>query len=141
LRLSPITDPFQSFSFTNGQVTCQKSRKKMNRPRRKTLELVRAVCEAGFRAILLWMAIEIILIVVALGIGISVWMRHGFPSGLVSGMVAFGVGQAIATLIMDMTFQLPERTTSGTALPSDKEVLDALRVELASEAASEPRER
>jgi len=114
---------------------------KMNRPRRKTWELVRAIFEAGFRAILLWMVIEIILIVGALVIGISVWMQHGFLSGLVSGMVAFVVGQAIATLMMDMTFQLPERTTSDTALPSNKEVLDALRVELESDAASEPRER
>jgi hypothetical protein len=106
----------------------------MKKPHRNPWGVICAILEAGFRVILIWICINIALLVVAVAVGIAVWMGHGFLPGLGSGMAAFVIGQAIALLIIDMTFQLPERREFAPPLPSDKEVLDALRAELESEA-------
>jgi hypothetical protein len=88
--------------------------------------------DAGLRAILLCLLIELVLLGVATVVGIVVWMGHGFATGLVSGMAAFVVGQTIAILIMDMAFHFPDRSEFDPPLPLENEVLDALRNELES---------
>lgn len=112
----------------------------MNKPHRNPWGVFCAILDAGIRVILIWICINIALLVVAATVGIVVWMGHGFLPGLASGMAAFVIGQTIALLIIDMTFELPERRESAPLLPSDKEILDALKAELEPKAQSGPRD-
>ncbi len=104
----------------------------MKKLHRTPWELIGAIFDAGLRAILVWLLIEIVLLVVATAVGIAVCIASGFLTGLVSGMVTFVIGQTIALLIIDMTFQLSDPPRSTALSPSDQEVLDALRKELES---------
>ena len=103
---------------------------KMNRPHRNPLALIRAIFEASRSVILMWVCIQIVLLIIAIIVGLIGWTAHGFFHGLLYAMVSFGIGEAMAAVIIEMTWELPERGSSTTRLPSDQEELDALRAEL-----------
>lgn len=102
----------------------------MNKPHRNPWALVRAIFEAGRSAILMWVCVQIALLVIAVVVGVIGWMAHGFLYGLVYAMFAFGVGEAIAALIIEMIWELPEQRETKDRLLSNQEELDALRSEL-----------
>jgi hypothetical protein len=92
--------------------------------------VIAAVFEAGLRTILWWLVLQVAVLVVAIGTGIGLWMWHGFVAGWGAGIAAFVIGQGIAFVGVDMAFARSDRTGSVSPLPSDAEVLEALKAEL-----------
>ena len=100
----------------------------------KPSALIRAILEAGVRAILISVCIQVALVVLACGIGIGVWIASGFLSGIVAGCLIFVVGQAFAPLIIDMTLLVDDHPCKSRRLDSDSKVLADLKKELQTEA-------
>ncbi|MBK1884739.1 hypothetical protein JIN85_20170 [Luteolibacter pohnpeiensis] len=96
----------------------------------KPSALIGAILEAGVRAILISVCIEIALLVLAFGIGIGVWITKGFLYGIAVGIMALAVGQAFAVLIIDMTLLVDDHPQGSAQAQSDSEVLAELRREL-----------
>ena len=96
----------------------------------KTPFSIKAVFEAGLWVWLCWLGLQLAALVVAIGVGIGVWMWHGFLAGLGAGFTAFVIGQGIAFLGVEMAFARSDRASSVAPLPSDAEVLEALKAEL-----------
>jgi hypothetical protein len=102
----------------------------MKPPPRNPRAVIRAILQAGLRVILIWTGINLALMTVAVAVCLWVWMGHGFLSGLASGIAAFLVGQVMALYLWDSILQLPEKGEGARLLPTDDEVIEALRAEL-----------
>ncbi|MGD1978878.1 MAG: hypothetical protein PVJ98_05765 [Akkermansiaceae bacterium] len=97
---------------------------------RKHQELLRAIFENGLKWVVLWLAFEFILLVLAIGVGGWLWMSSGSVTGLAGGLSVLVIGRGVGGFMFEMFANLPERTEYRTKLPSHKEELEALRKEL-----------
>lgn len=110
----------------------------MRKTRRKPADLISDILHEGIRAILIIAAMEIVLIAVSFAVGAWMWSKHGFFPGLGMGMATFVFGQIPASLILDIILMLPERTEVNESVPSDKEVLEALKADLGTTVGEDP---
>ena len=88
------------------------------------------VMKAGIRAMLIAFAIEVGLLILALGVGVGFWVAKGFLSGCLVGFMTFVVGQVVVLMIIDMTLLLDGRADESNGDESDEKVLVGLRKEL-----------
>ena len=99
----------------------------------KPFALIEAILDAGVRAILISVCIEVALVVLACAIGIGVWIANGFLHGTVAAVMTFVVGQAFAVLVIEMTLLIDDHPSKSSRLESDGEVLADLKRELETE--------
>jgi len=102
----------------------------MKSPWTKIINLFGVIFDIGIRAMIISALIEILLLLIAVGVGVIVWVSKDLFTGFASGLITFIFGQGLVVFILDMMFQLPDRSHDDTTLPTDTEVLQALRDEL-----------
>jgi len=110
----------------------------MKTPWARAGALLAKILDIGLRAILIVLAIEFMLFLAACGIGVVLWIKIDFLTGLASGLLVFAAGQAFAGLLLDLIFDLPDRQTEPPMLPSDDEALNSLKAEILATAGQDP---
>lgn len=74
----------------------------------KTLEWCGRIVAIGVVAMIIAAAIELALIGIACGIGITVWIFHDLLTGLGAGIASFIVGQFVVYLVVESYDLLPD---------------------------------
>lgn len=105
----------------------------MKNPLSKAVELFGTILSIGIRAYVIATIIEVALFLIAFTVGVIVCINNDFFAGLGTGMVVFIFGQILVVIILDLMLIAPEREADKARLPSDDEVLRALRAELKTE--------
>ena len=72
--------------------------------------LLRRTIEAGRSVILALVCIEIGLLAITFVVGLIGWMKNGPLFALVYGMISFGVGEALAVILLEIKWQQHERS-------------------------------
>ncbi len=88
----------------------------MKSPLAKGLELFAKIAAIGIVGILIGAAIEFVLTVIAIAIGIVVGITHDWFTGFVWGVMSFFIGQLVVIVLIEALDLLPERPKKD---PSD----------------------
>ena len=104
----------------------------MKSPLTKATELFGTLLAIGIRAYVIATIIEVALFLTAFVIGVVVWINKDFFTGLGTGVVVFIFGQILVMVVLDLMFIAPERDAKEAPLPTDDEILQSLRNELAT---------
>ena len=81
----------------------------MKNPLATGLELFARITAIGIVGILIAAAIEFVLTVIAIAIGIVVWITHDWFTGFVWGVMSFFIGQLVVIVLIEALDLLPEK--------------------------------
>jgi hypothetical protein len=110
----------------------------MKNAKSKPRTLIQTIITIGTRAILISILVQVLLCILAVFIGTIMGMKHDLLIGMVSGLLAFMIGQSFVYLLLDFIFFLPDEPMEKTPSTSDEEELDALKRELGYKLATPP---